>query len=142
MSGIENISLFIPRVYVNYTEEMVKDAFEERIGSVKNVDFIIKSGKMVPPIMPHTSISMSGMIQNTLVSFKNYCATLKKRPELYMTSLGIGLFSRTRVRNTFRDSANPPLILTRSVVLLTRQTNQPNLCCPLYNLKVKSGAKL
>lgn len=45
MSRIENISLFIPRVYVNYTEEMVKDAFEERIGSVKNVDFIIKSAK-------------------------------------------------------------------------------------------------
>ena len=30
MSRIENISLFIPRVYVNYTEEMVKDAFKDK----------------------------------------------------------------------------------------------------------------
>lgn len=41
MSTIENISLFIPRVDMN-RQGLVQEVFEKHIGSVKNVDFVLK----------------------------------------------------------------------------------------------------
>jgi hypothetical protein len=45
MSAINNISLFIPHIYDNYTTSMVSDIFNKmNIGDVKNVDFVRKMG--------------------------------------------------------------------------------------------------
>jgi hypothetical protein len=43
---IENISLYIPHVFPNYTKEDVKNVFEnQKIGKVSHVDFVSKMGQ-------------------------------------------------------------------------------------------------
>jgi hypothetical protein len=45
MSAIQNISLYIPHIYANYTSGRVFDIIENmRIGEVKRVDFVPKTG--------------------------------------------------------------------------------------------------
>jgi len=45
MSAIQNISLYIPHIYANYTSARVFDIIENmRIGEVKRVDFVAKTG--------------------------------------------------------------------------------------------------
>jgi hypothetical protein len=45
MSAIQNISLYIPHIYANYTSGRVFDIIENmRIGEVKHVDFVPKTG--------------------------------------------------------------------------------------------------
>ena len=45
MSAIQNISLYIPHIYANYTSARVSDIIENmRIGEIKRVDFVPKTG--------------------------------------------------------------------------------------------------
>ena len=45
MSAINNISLYIPHIFANYSKENVANVFETlKIGKVKNIDFISKMG--------------------------------------------------------------------------------------------------
>jgi hypothetical protein len=45
MSAINNISLYIPHIFANYSKENVAKVFETlKIGKVKNIDFISKMG--------------------------------------------------------------------------------------------------
>jgi hypothetical protein len=45
MSAIQNISLYIPHIYANYTSARVFDIIENmRIGEIKRVDFVPKTG--------------------------------------------------------------------------------------------------
>jgi len=45
-NAIENISLYIPHIFANYTKEDVIKVFEDQcIGNVKSIDFISKMGK-------------------------------------------------------------------------------------------------
>ena len=45
MSGIKNISLYIPHVFANYTKDDIARVFNDFIGSVKTVDLVVKRGK-------------------------------------------------------------------------------------------------
>jgi len=45
MSAIKNISLYIPHVFANLSNEIVKNVFEKKIGKVKNIDFVSKMGQ-------------------------------------------------------------------------------------------------
>jgi len=46
MTTINNISLYIPHIFVNYSASRISDIFEsQNIGKVKNVDLIEKMGK-------------------------------------------------------------------------------------------------
>jgi hypothetical protein len=40
-----NISLYIPHIFANYTKEDVTKVFENLLGKVKNIDFVLKLGK-------------------------------------------------------------------------------------------------
>jgi hypothetical protein len=40
-----NISLYIPHIFANYTKEDVITVFENLLGKVKNIDFVLKLGK-------------------------------------------------------------------------------------------------
>jgi len=40
-----NISLYIPHIFANYTKEDVTTVFENLLGKVKNIDFVLKLGK-------------------------------------------------------------------------------------------------
>ena len=45
-SVIENISLYIPHIFANYTKEDVAKVFDDQcIGNVKSIDFVSKMGK-------------------------------------------------------------------------------------------------
>lgn len=45
MSTINNISLYIPHVFANYSKEDIARVFEKYVGSVKNIDLVSKIGK-------------------------------------------------------------------------------------------------
>ena len=50
MSAINNISLYIPHIFTNYSKENVAKVFETlKIGKVKNIDFISKMGNDFKP---------------------------------------------------------------------------------------------
>ena len=50
MSAINNISLYIPHIFTNYSKENVANVFETlKIGKVKNIDFISKMGNDFKP---------------------------------------------------------------------------------------------
>lgn len=44
MSAIQNISLYIPHVFANYSKHDITSVFEKYIGEVKNVDLVAKIG--------------------------------------------------------------------------------------------------
>ena len=45
MAAIKNISLFVPHVFPNFTKEYVANIFENEIGPVENVDFVLKQDR-------------------------------------------------------------------------------------------------
>lgn len=50
MSAINNISLYIPHIFANYTKDDVAQIFEDQnIGKIKNIDFISKFGQNGKP---------------------------------------------------------------------------------------------
>ena len=44
MSSIQNISLYIPHVFANYSKQDISDVFEKYVGEVKNIDLVSKIG--------------------------------------------------------------------------------------------------
>lgn len=139
MSAIMNISLYIPHIFANYSKEDVAKVFEDqKIGKVKNIDFISKlsqDGKAYNAAYIHFEHWYDNI---AATNFQERVINLKKEARLMYEDPWYWIVLENKARKVVPGQRKPRIDLGEFPVLSTPAKVAQEEKCPAAPVKAKT----
>jgi hypothetical protein len=142
MSAIQNISLYIPHIFANYSKDDVAQIFEDQnIGKIKNIDFISKFGQDGKPFSA-AYIHFDHWFNNTAAAnFQERVLNPEKEAHLMYEDPWYWIVLENKARKVVSGDRKPRIDLGNFPAISTSQVTpvkEKEEKCPNAPVKAKS----